>query len=80
MKRFYVTTPRKIFYERSTMDKMLKELLSGEFDNLEYTKVRKKKDKIEVKRQDNFVRYFKITKYPKILTMIKSSFIRFMED
>lgn len=79
MKRFYATTPRKIFYERSTMDKMLKELLSGEFDNLEYTKV-KKKTKIEVERQDNFVRYFKITKYPKIWTMIKSSFIRFMED
>lgn len=79
MKRFYATTPRKIFYERSTMDKMLKELLSGEFDNLEYVKFRKK-DKPEVKRQDNFVRYFKITKYPKILTMIKSSFIRFMED
>ena len=79
MKRFYATTSRKIFYERSTMDKMLKELLSGEFDNLEYTKVRKK-DKIEVERQDNFVRFFKITKYPKILTMIKSSFIRFMED
>lgn len=79
MKRFYATTPRKIFYERSTMDKMLKELLSGEFDNLEYTKV-KKKTKIEVERQDNFVRFFKITKYPKILTMIKSSFIRFMED
>lgn len=79
MKRFYATTPRKIFYERSTMDKMLKELLSGEFDNLEYTKVRKK-DKIEVERQDNFVRFFKITKYPKIWTMIKSSFIRFMED
>ena len=55
MKRFYATTPRKIFYERSTMDKMLKELLSGEFDNLEYTKV-KKKTKIEVERQDNFVR------------------------
>ena len=79
MKRFYATTPRKIFYERSTMDKMLKELLSGEFDNLEYTKV-KKKTKIEVERQDNFVRCFKITKYPKIWTMIKSSFIRFMED
>nr|DAR75078.1 MAG TPA: hypothetical protein [Caudoviricetes sp.] len=79
MKRFYATTPRKIFYERSTMDKMLKELLSGEFDNLEYTKIRKK-TKIEVERQDNFVRFFKITKYPKIWTMIKSSFIRFMED
>ena len=79
MKRFYATTPRKIFYERSTMDKMLKELLSGEFDNLEYTKIRKK-TKIEVERQDNFIRCFKITKYPKILTMIKSSFIRFMED
>ena len=80
MERIYKTSPRKIFYTRSPSDKMLKELLSGEFDNIEYKVKRKKPIRQEFEREDAYVRYLKITKYPSFMTMLKSSLKRFVEE